>query len=129
MSIRTFEGESWICGWFNRHTGSLVDVQQYSTEEGAKQCAETFRGIYQTFVGRIEDVTDWESASKCDEAEMEPIDKYNESTVKSIVDDMRYEYAQYLQILIEAQKAGHDCHAEMNETIKALHGLIFAKTA
>lgn len=43
--------------------------------------------------------------------------------------DPRWEYTQYLQILIEAQKAGHDCHAEMNDTIKTLHELIFKKSA
>jgi hypothetical protein len=45
----------------------------------------------------------------------------------SVDDDYhkRYQYQEYLQVLIAIQTAGHDVHAEINETLAKLNKIIF----
>jgi hypothetical protein len=118
MAVRAFEGETWICGWFNRD-GGLIDIQQYLTEREARETAEQFRGKYPTFVGRLEDVTDWESASKYDESSKRgTLASLSYSEMASVDTDDDWKYTQYLQLLVEVQKAGHDCHDEINQVLK-----------
>jgi hypothetical protein len=66
-----------------------------------------------------------------DRAETDKTVSYQQSTLSgslcNSVEDDHWKYAQYMQLLIELQKAGHDCHIEINETLKKLHGLMFKK--
>lgn len=74
----------------------------------------------------VRDVRSWHRDADIDMVEY---DDRKISGLSQASIEPRWEYVQYLQILIEAQKAGHDCHYEMNETIKAIHSLLFKKTA
>lgn len=50
------------------------------------------------------------------------------SELQNSVDDdyqKRYQYQEYLQVLIALQTAGHDVHAEINETLVALKAILF----
>jgi len=56
MAVRTFDGESWICGWHNEE-GRLIDTQQYTSEDMARNTARKMAAAgYFPFVGKLETV-------------------------------------------------------------------------
>jgi hypothetical protein len=55
ISIRSFEGETWICGWFDED-GNLIDIQQYNNDNLSVEVGELIEKGFFPFVGKITDV-------------------------------------------------------------------------
>jgi hypothetical protein len=54
-----------------------------------------------------------------------PVQSLNSSLSGNSHDDEKYRYTEYLGILLELHKAGHDCHSEINTTLKKVQQLMF----